>query len=281
MKIVRAENAGFCFGVKRAIKLAFEAAANSDKPIHSLGPLIHNPQEVEILSQKGVHVVSDLNSLKAEDTVIIRSHGASPAILKEAQAKKLKVVNATCPFVMKAQKLAQRLSSEGYQVLIIGEGDHPEVIGIMGFAGDDVQVIEKPDDVKNMSINKRSGIVAQTTQSLSNLREVVGELLERCDELRVFNTICDATALRQETALNISREVDLMIVIGGHNSANTTRLASLCRETGVATQHIETADELQASWLDDAGVVGVTAGASTPEWIIEAVIDRLNFLSAV
>jgi 4-hydroxy-3-methylbut-2-enyl diphosphate reductase len=194
------------------------------------------------------------------------------------KSKGLNVVNATCPFVVKAQKFAQQLAAEGYQVIVVGEGEHPEVIGIMGFAGDNAQVIEKASDINQIAIKSRVGVVAQTTQSLSNFREVVGALLEKSDELKVFNTICHATSHRQESALDIAREVDLMIVIGGHNSANTSRLASLCLQSGVTTHHIETAEELRPSWLKNVMTVGVTAGASTPEWIIEDVIRKLETL---
>ena len=278
MKIIQAKNAGFCFGVNRAMKLAFEAAASNVNPIYSLGPLIHNPQQVELLTRKGVHVISSLNSLNPGDTLIIRSHGISPSVLEEAKAKRLKVVDATCPFVLKAQKLAQRLDVEGYQVIIVGEGDHPEVIGIMGFAGNEAQVVEKASDVHNLPIRKRVGIVAQTTQSFDNFRDVVCTLLGKSDELKVFNTICHATTHSQEAALDIAKKVDLMIVIGGRNSANTSRLAFLCAQSGVPTRHIETASELQMSWLENKATVGVTAGASTPEWIIEGVINKLEAL---
>ncbi len=278
MRIIQAENAGFCFGVRRAMKLAFEAAADSAKPIYSLGPLIHNPQQVEHLAQQGVHVVSELESLSPGDTLIIRSHGTSPEVQEAAKAKGLTVVDATCPFVVKAQRFAQHLAAEEYQVIVVGEGDHPEVIGIMGFAGDEADVIEKASDGGSLPGKSRVGIIAQTTRSLSYIREVVGALLEKSDELKVFNTICHATSQRQESTLDIAREVDLMIVIGGHNSANTSRLASLCLQSGVVTHHIETASELVALWLEDVATVGVTAGASTPEWIIGDVIDKLKVL---
>jgi len=276
MKIIRAENAGFCFGVKRAMKLASEAASDSAEPVYSLGPIIHNPQQVEFLSKKGVYVVSDLDELNPGDTLVIRSHGTNPSVLKEAAAKNLTVVDATCPFVVKAQQLAQKLASEGYQVVIVGEGDHPEVMGIMGFAGNDAWVIEKSSDVCAFPVTPRVGVVAQTTQSLDNFQEVVSALVEKCIELKIFNTICHATTHRQESALDIARKVDLMIVVGGYNSANTSRLASLCLDSGFPTHHIETGDELEASWLDGAKTVGVTAGASTPEWIIKEVIDKLR-----
>jgi len=281
MEIIRAENAGFCFGVKRAMKLAFEAAKGDHHPIYSFGPLIHNPQQVRLLEQKGVHVVSDLNSLKPEDTLIIRSHGTSPEVLEEAAEKNLNIVDATCPFVVKAQSLAKRLVEEYYQVVIVGEGDHPEVIGIIGFAGEGAEVVERVEDVQNLHLRRRVGIVAQTTQSFENFREVVCKILQRSDELKVFNTICHATTHRQESALELAGKVDLMIVIGGHNSANTSRLASLCEKSGVSTHHVETSDEMAASWLEGIETVGVTAGASTPEWIIKDVINRLENLNDV
>jgi small subunit ribosomal protein S1 len=278
MKIIRAENSGFCFGVRRAMRLALEAAEVSNENIYSLGPLIHNPQQVEFLTRRGVKVASDLDLLSPGDTLIIRSHGTSPDVLEKARAKALAIIDATCPFVLKAQKLAGLLADEGYQVVIVGESDHPEVIGLRGFAGDEAQVVEKAGDVKELSVKPRIGVVAQTTQSLGNFREVVGALLEKSDELKVFNTICHATTHRQQSALDIAGKADLMIVIGGYNSANTNRLASLCTQSGVETHHIETADQLEASWLEGVSTVGVTAGASTPEWIIEDVIERLEDL---
>lgn len=276
MQIIRAKNAGFCFGVKRAIKLAFEAAGSSEKHIYSLGPLIHNPQQVELLAQKGVHVIQDLKSLHPGDTIIIRSHGTTPQTLEEAKAKGLRIVDATCPFVVKAQKFAQQLSEEGYQVVVVGEGNHPEVMGLKGFAGNEAWVIETVNDIQKVPKKPRLGVIAQTTQSLDNFRAIVSALLEKGDELKVFNTICHATSLRQESALNIARGVDLMIVIGGRNSANTSRLASLCANSGVPTRHIETANELEASCLEGVKAIGITAGASTPDWIIEEVVDKLR-----
>jgi len=276
MKVILAENSGFCFGVKRAMNLAFEAASNSESPIYSLGPLIHNPQQVEQLSRKGVHEVSGLESLKPNDVLIIRSHGTTPSVHEEAKAKGLRIVDATCPFVINAQKLAQTLYSEGYQVVIVGEGDHPEVIGIMGFTENKAWVIDKASSVQLLPNTKRIGVIAQTTQSFDNFREVISALLEKCDELKAFNTICHATAQRQEGAIELAKNVDVMIVVGGHNSANTSRLASLCKSSGVSTYHIETADELDESWLKGVKVAGVTAGASTPEWIIDEVINRLE-----
>lgn len=278
MEIIRAENAGFCFGVKRAINLAFEAAAKSKKNVYSLGPLIHNPQTVDLLTRKGVYVVTDLEIPRPGDTLIIRSHGTTPEILDEAKKRDLNIVDATCPFVIKAQKVAQQLSLEGYQVVIVGEGDHPEVIGLKGFAGKDSWVLENAEDAKLLPNKPRIGIIAQTTQSFENYRGVISLLLEKSYELKAFNTICNATNERQEAAINLAKRANIMIVIGGHNSANTNRLAFLCSQSGVPTHHIETIVELSPSWFDGMEVVGITAGASTPDWVIEEVISRLSSL---
>lgn len=280
MKIILAENAGFCFGVKRALKIAFESANKSKNPIYSLGPLIHNPQQVEVLAQKGVHEISDFDKLNKGDILIIRSHGTSPDIVEKAKSKGIKIVDATCPFVVNAQKYAQTLYNEGYQVIIVGEGDHPEVIGIMGHVGNKAWIVEKPSDVSKLPRNQKIGVIAQTTQSFENFRAVVSALMEKSSELRIYNTICHATAQRQESALELAKKVDLMIVIGGHNSANTTRLAFLCKNIGVPTYHVETSDEIEESWLKGIQVVGITAGASTPEWIIEDIIKKINMLGS-
>ncbi len=276
MKVILAENAGFCFGVKRALKIAFESANKSNIPIYSLGPLIHNPQQVELLAQKGVHEISDIEELKKGDVLIIRSHGTSPEIIEKAKSKGIEIVDATCPFVVNAQKYAQTLYKEGYQVVIVGEGEHPEVIGIMGHVENKAWIVEKPDDVDKLPRNQKIGVIAQTTQSFENFRAVVSAIMEKSNELRIYNTICHATAQRQESALELAKKVDLMIVIGGHNSANTTRLASLCKDFGVTTYHIETSDEIEELWFKGVQKVGITAGASTPEWIIEDVIEKIS-----
>ncbi len=278
MKVILAENAGFCFGVKRALKIAFEAANKSDTIIYSLGPLIHNPQQVEVLTQKGVHEILDIEKLKAGDILIVRSHGTTPNIIEKAKSKGIKIIDATCPFVVNAQKYAQTLYKEGYQVVIVGEGEHPEIVGILGHVDNKAWIIEKPSDVIKLPKCQKIGIIAQTTQSFENFRAVISAIMEKSIELRIYNTICHATAQRQESALEIAKKVDLMIVVGGRNSANTNRLASLCKSSGVPTYHIETSDEIDKSWLKGIQTVGVTAGASTPEWIIDDVIKKINIL---
>jgi small subunit ribosomal protein S1 len=273
MEIFLADKAGFCFGVKRAINTAFKAAGTGK--VYCLGPLIHNPQEVDRLLEAGVRTVEDFSSLNPGDYLIIRSHGVPPLILAHARDKGLQIIDLTCPFVGKAQRHAELLQKEGYQVVVIGEKQHPEVQSILGYAGDDAVVVETVEDVEGMKFQLRLGVVAQTTQSYSNFSEIVLKLLSLSKELKVFNTICHSTKERQDAARVLAGQVDVMLVVGGRNSANTTRLVSVCRQEGKPTYHIEVADEIRPEWLKGAAKVGVTAGASTPDWVVEGVMKKL------
>ncbi len=276
MEILLADKAGFCFGVKRAINTAFDAAVG--RSIYCLGPLIHNPQEVERLSQAGVRTVEQFSTLKAGDYLIIRSHGVPPQVLAQARERGLNIIDLTCPFVGKAQRDAEALKKEGYQVVVVGEKKHPEVQSILGYAGENAVVIEKAEDIKGLELHNRLGLVAQTTQSYGNFSEIVLSLLRISKELKVFNTICSSTKERQEAARTLARQVEVMIVVGGRNSANTGRLASVCREEGKPTHHIEVAAEVLPEWLTGVNKVGVTAGASTPDWVVEEVLRKLQEL---
>jgi (E)-4-hydroxy-3-methyl-but-2-enyl pyrophosphate reductase len=276
MNIYLADKAGFCFGVKRAISTAFEAAGK--RKVYCLGPLIHNPQEVERLRRSGVETVEDYSSLQPGDSLIIRSHGVPPQVLAQARGKGLTIIDLTCPFVGKAQRDAESLQRDGYQVVVVGEKRHPEVQSILGYAGDNAVAVESPGDVEKLTLRTRLGVVAQTTQSYGNFSEIVLTLLRLSKELKVYNTICSSTTERQEAACLLSRQVDVMIVVGGRNSANTTRLATLCRECGTVAHHIEVADEIMPEWFAGVSSVGVTAGASTPDWVVEGVMEKLRQL---
>jgi 4-hydroxy-3-methylbut-2-enyl diphosphate reductase len=273
MKVFLADKAGFCFGVKRAISTAFEAADGGN--VYCLGPLIHNPQEVERLRQAGVKTVENFTSLKPGDSLIIRSHGVPPRVLAQAREKGLQIIDLTCPFVGKAQRDAEALHQEGYQVVVVGEKKHPEVQSILGYAGDNAVVVETAEEVEGLTLQSRVGIVAQTTQSYGNFSEIVLKLLRLSKELKVFNTICNSTKERQDAARLLAGQVDVMLVVGGRNSANTSRLVSVCRKEGKPTYHIEVADEIQPAWLEGVSTVGVTAGASTPDWVVEGVLKKL------
>jgi 4-hydroxy-3-methylbut-2-enyl diphosphate reductase len=276
MKIFLADKAGFCFGVKRAINTAYEAAGKGH--VYCLGPLIHNPQEVERLRKAGIETVTDFSTLKPGDSLIIRSHGVPPHVLTQARDMGLTIIDLTCPFVGKAQRDAEVLQKEGYQVVVVGEKKHPEVQSILGYAGEDAIVVETGEDIEGLKLRARLGVVAQTTQSYSNFSEIVLKLLRLSKELKVFNTICSSTKERQNAASVLASQVDVMLVVGGRNSANTSRLATLCRQEGKPTYHIEVAEEIQAKWLEGIRTIGVTAGASTPDWVVDGVLARLKQL---
>lgn len=277
MQIRVARHAGVCYGVERALELAGEAAERGGS-VKTLGPLIHNPQAVAALKEQGVEVAAGLD--EADDgTLVIRSHGVDPAIIEAAREKGLDVVDATCPFVSKAHDAARELKAAGYRVVIVGEAEHPEVEGIAAHASGDAIIVQSPDELPERFANRRIGVVVQTTQSADRLAAVVADLLPRVAELRVFNTICSATAKRQLSAEELAREVDVMVVVGGHNSGNTTRLAEICARVNPRTHHVETAVELDPEWFAGADVVGVTAGASTPDAQMAGVIEAIESLS--
>ena len=269
MEIFLAEYLGFCYGVKRAIKIARETA---DGKSCTLGPIIHNPQMVDRLKSEGVGVVENLADLK-EGTIIIRSHGVGPQVYEEAENINLKVVDATCPFVKKAQLSAKKLVEEGYQVVIIGEKNHPEVKSIFEWSDKKAIILETEEEAKQLSSCQKLGIVSQTTVSGERFRKIVEQLLEKSSEIKILRTICTATDQRQAAALELAQKVDVMLVIGGKNSANTTRLAQLCKKY-CTTYHIETAEELTPEWFNEVEKIGITAGASTPDWIILEVQEK-------
>ncbi len=272
MKIRIAENAGFCYGVRRAIKIADEALIKN-KTIFSLGPIIHNPQVVKDYENKGLKVVEDIN--EAKNAVLIRSHGVSPQIYESISKKNLECIDATCPFVKEAQDYAKKLYEEGYLVVIIGDKNHPEVQAHIAYANYQAQVINSIQEAASIEAQK-IGVISQTTQSVDNFVSIVSELVKKTKEIRIFNTICDATEKRQESAKKLALTSDLMIVIGGKNSANTRKLYEICKALCKNTYHIETKDELKKEWFKNARNVGITAGASTPSWIIEDIIKAIE-----
>ncbi|WP_041607669.1 bifunctional 4-hydroxy-3-methylbut-2-enyl diphosphate reductase/30S ribosomal protein S1 [Halobacteroides halobius] len=274
MEIKVGERAGFCFGVDRAMDFALKEGKESKNSVHTLGPLIHNPQAVDKLKKADIKVIDQIDKVD-DGTIIIRSHGVRPSIIEEAEDKDLDIINATCPFVQRVQEKAKQLYKDGYQVLISGDKDHPEVIGILGHTDNQAIVVEELSDCKEVKLKSKVGVVAQTTQSLNKLKKLVDYLLPQISDLKVHNTICTTTGQRQDEAARLAQDMDLMIVIGGYNSANTNRLAEICRENGAITHHIEQADELQVDWFSNIKKIGVTAGASTPNWIIKEVVSRM------
>jgi 4-hydroxy-3-methylbut-2-en-1-yl diphosphate reductase len=273
-----ARYAGYCFGVQRALRITEEALKAADGPVASLGPIIHNPGVVAELQQRGVEVVDGAETATS-GTLIVRTHGVPPEVVEEVLGRDIDLVDATCPFVAVAQRRAATLREAGYAVVILGEHDHPEVAGLEGFAGPGAVVVEDAAGLPLAELHgKRIGVVVQTTQTRANLSGVAAALAPVARELLVFNTICDATEKRQSAAVEMAAEVDVVIVVGGRNSANTARLAQLCRAIESRTHLIETAAELEPAWFAGARRIGVTAGASTPAEEIEATVIALEAL---
>jgi 4-hydroxy-3-methylbut-2-enyl diphosphate reductase len=278
MKIRKAIHAGYCWGVERALDIVTEtAAAHPGETVRTLGPIIHNPHVVQSLEEKGVQSVNDLAELTS-GTVIIRTHGVPPETYDHARAKGLNVVDATCPLVTLVQNKAKQLVQEGYHLVIFGNPRHPEVIGTIGHAGGKATVIEHPEDVEKVHLPKRVGVVVQTTQETELLAALLAHLAPRCKEVKIFNTICNPTIERQEAARELARDVQVVIVVGGKNSSNTRHLAEVCREEGATAYHIEDATEFDPQWVKGIANVGITAGASTPGWLMDQVIERLEQL---
>ena len=276
LEIWVAEDAGFCFGVERAISMAEEAVEDDrSREVYTLGPIIHNPQVVERLKDRGVNTAESVDEIDS-GVIIIRSHGVRPDVIDRARQKGLEIIDATCPYVKKAQENARRLVEEDYQTIIYGDRDHPEVKGIMGAADQRALIVTDLEEIENIDLESSVGVVAQTTKSPSSFQELVNKILPRCKEMRIFNTICNTTQLRQKSAVDLARNVDVMFVIGGYNSANTSRLAEMCAGTGTSTYHIETAEDIDFDWLKKSKKIGVTAGASTPDWLIKEVIQLMS-----
>lgn len=269
-KVLVAQEAGACYGVNRALDMVRAALRDADGPVHTLGPLIHNPSVVQELEREGVDVVQHAEE-RPGGTLLLRTHGVTPDEEELARRSHNLVLDATCPFVVRAHRAAEQLTREGYQVIVLGEPGHPEVEGTLAHAPG-ARTVSSLDDLGRLVMGRRVGVVVQTTQSRARLRRLAAELIGRCEELRIIDTICEATTLRQAAAASLAERSDVMVVIGGRNSANTTRLAEICRESCGRTHHIELPVELDPSWFEGAPVVGVTAGASTPQQQIDEVV---------
>lgn len=277
MKVMVAEKCGFCPGVRNAISTAERvlAGAGPDEQVHSLGPIIHNEDVVERLAIAGLQTVQSVDEIDS-GTVLIRSHGVSPRELDRLREKGLHIVDATCVLVKRVQQLAKQLEEEGYEVVIIGEENHPEVQGVMGCVHD-VVVVAEEEDLDRLPSDGRLGIVCQTTQSPEHFGRMLGAIGRGSfRELKVINTLCKEAVKRQESAIALCKEVDIMFVLGGLHSANTRRLAELCKNHNNATFHLQNWDELDKNVLFGKHVAGVTAGASTPNWVIEEFVKHLE-----
>lgn len=271
MKVQLAEHLGFCFGVKRAMDIVTKLTGEDN--VYTLGPLIHNPQVVKDLEEKGIKYVEKIADVP-KGKVVIRAHGAPSKVIQQAKDNGLETIDATCPYVKKVHEIIKKLQKNNYQIIILGEKKHPEVIGLKENSENAI-VIENLEEAKKIDYYEKIGMVSQTTQSKERFEKIVEELKKHAKELKVYNTICDATEKRQQAATDLAKKVDLMIVLGGYNSGNTKRLAELCsKET--ETVHVEKYSDINEKVLKGKENIGITAGASTPDYLIKELIQELN-----
>lgn len=278
--ILTANPLGFCFGVRRAIKIIKEASRNNHN-IVTLGPIVHNKEVVNQLQQSGVQMTDDFNCIDTSTTLVISSHGISPQKLQQIRDKGINVIDTTCPNVKHAQQSAQKLFIEGYSVIIFGETSHPEVKGLLGWAGEKAVATTEVKELMKVELGEKVGILSQTTQSREALEKFIQEFIsvkfDSLKELKIINTLCNETRKRQKAATELAKKSDIMLVVGGFNSANTKNLAKICSNL-VETYHVESAEQIKPEWLKNKKHIGITAGASTPDKAIEEVISRLKNL---
>jgi len=280
LKIYIADYAGFCFGVKRAVEIAEGALSqlNKGEKIYSLGPLVHNPQVVDKFNEKGIKVINNADEID-DGKIIIRSHGISGKLQKRLEDKNLQLIDGTCPYVKSVHNKVNKYHEDGYKIVIIGDKNHPEVIGINGWCNDEAIIINKEDEAENMPNYDKICIVSQTTNTQEKFQKLSDIIAKKGKEVKIFNTICNATNQRQSACEELAKKVEAMIVIGGHHSSNTNKLAEISKKYCSNVYHIETHDELPLHEISKFNTVGITAGASTPDWIIEEVIKTLENLN--
>lgn len=278
MDVKIARTAGFCWGVRRTVDQVMSVADQARGPVVTLGPIIHNPQAVARMRDKGVGTVNAIAEVEGGTTVVVRTHGAVQSELEAAKARGLEVVDGTCPYVKYPQAMAQRLSREGYHLVIVGDANHAEVKGVVSYAVGPCTVVKPGGPIPEIK-DKKVAVIAQTTCIGADFERVVGALALRHKEVRAVNTICNDTEERQADARTLAAEVDAVVVVGGKNSANTRHLAEICRDIQPRTWHVETERELESGWFQGCRVVGLSAGASTPDWVVDGVADWLRALS--
>ncbi|MBN1307769.1 MAG: 4-hydroxy-3-methylbut-2-enyl diphosphate reductase [Chitinispirillaceae bacterium] len=281
MKIITAKTAGFCMGVKRAVDLALEYASRSEEGVFTLGPLIHNQQTLEMLKQRGVVELAGEERLSARSKLLIRAHGIAPQMQEQYSSGGHEIIDGTCPKVKTVHKVIERYRREGYRIVIAGDEGHPEVIGLLGYAGHGGMLIHTVEEVKRLPDCPKVCLVSQTTFDRSLFDEIAAKVKERfaaAEDVVVKKTICSATDQRQTEVATLARQVDALIVVGGKNSANTRRLAKIAGENGTPVQLVETEREIVWEKIADCRTVGISAGASTPNWMIKRVEDYLNFM---
>lgn len=267
---------GFCFGVKKSVNLTRNTLRKRKGNLYMLGSIINNPQVIEYFTKEGIKIVDSLDEVPEESTIITRAHGISPTILNQAYRKRLSVVDTTCPYVKKVQKIAHYLYKENYFIVIYGDKKHPEILSLLDIVQNNALVINLISEAEKITIKKKICFISQTTKNIYDFYKLSSALLNKAEELRIFNTICKSTTERQRSALELAKEVDVMLVIGGKESANTARLAEIGKNQGVKIYHIETKNQLNYKWVHSEDKVGITSGASTPDWVTNEVIDKLK-----
>lgn len=277
MKILLAKTAGFCMGVRRAVEMALDAPNKHENPIYTYGPLIHNPHVLDLLKEKGISVIDDIPD-HGSGTVLIRAHGVPPQAKEKLKKAGFTIIDATCPRVIMVQTIIKKHARQGYTSIIIGDNDHPEVVGLLGCSDGKGYVIDNINGLDSLPAFEKAIIVAQTTQNTQFFEEVKKWADKKFPHYKIFNTICDSTSKRQAEVKHLARSVGAVIVVGGHNSGNTRRLAEIAKESGKPSYHIESEDELDLKALASAQNIGLTAGASTPNWIIKRVYRTLESL---
>lgn len=281
MQVLLADEYGFCFGVERAVEMV-EEALEGGAAVRSLGPLIHNEQEMQRLGAFGVETITAPVQIKRGETAVIRAHGVTPEVQRELEEKATKVVDATCPFVTRVQRLAARAAEQDRHVVVVGNPDHPEMIGVKGYAPDHAFIIRDETEVAGLPWLRNPLVVSQTTIKVKTFFDTAEAVRSRTDdEVQIVNTICSATKDRQEAARALAGQVDAFYIIGGRHSSNSVKLLGVCREQCEKSFLIETEEEIKLSDIAGAKRVGVTAGASTPEWLIEKVVNHLKDLAEI
>lgn len=277
--VIVAKRAGFCPGVKRAIEKVLELEAAGKKPVYTIGPLIHNKQVTDMLCAKQITAIdSPLQATDKSGVLVIRAHGITPQFQREIESFGMAVEDATCPLVKHAQNIIAKFAVQGYHTVIVGDVDHAEVVGLMGYTQGYGTVVSGPEEAKNLPHFEKVNVVSQTTQKESVFYQTAEEIKKHADVCQVSNTICQPTKERQKETIECAQSADLVIVVGGKHSANTARLALLCKELSSAVQHVETEEELDEAQILRAQKIFITAGASTPEWVIDRVAGRVREL---
>jgi len=276
LKIILSQKMGFCFGVKKSVNLAKDTIKKRKNDVYMLGSIINNPQVIEYFKKRGAKIVNNLGEVPEESVIITRAHGISPLLLHQAYQKRLSVIDTTCPYVKKVQEIVDYLYKNDYFIVIFGDKKHPEILSVLDLIQNNALVVNSFYEIEKIKQQKKIGFISQTTKNIYDFKKLLPALLNKTEELRIFNTICKATIERQNSTLELAKKVDVMIVIGGKESANTSRLAEICKKQGVKTYHIETENQIKYEWFHPDDRVGITSGASTPNWVTNKVINKLK-----